>query len=102
MKTKITLLIVTLFGASGCAQWLPASAIKQGDNEYQVTAFGNSFAGRDTLENKVDKKAEKICKKGIESKSAGRQEVRKEVVYINGYPQTNRFFAYSKTVRCKA
>ena len=72
------LIIAFLCLATGCVQLLPASANKTGEHEYVITAFGNSFAGRDLLESKVDKKAEKVCKQGIESKNAGEYRMGKE------------------------
>ena len=101
MKMKLLLIAIILTVLSGCAQWLPASAVKKGDNQYEVTAFGNAFAGRDTLQAKVDKKAAKLCAKGIEKEGRGKYETRHEQVYINGFPQTNTFFAFSKVVHCK-
>ena len=88
--------------SAGCVQLMPASANKKGENQYEVTSFGNSFAGREMLEEKVDKKAKKVCKNGVQSISEGEYSQRKEQVYINGFPQTNTFFSFTKTVNCKS
>lgn len=48
--------------------YLLQSAIKQDDNEYQVTAFSNTFVGRNTLENKVDKKPKKLVQRVLNRK----------------------------------
>lgn len=67
---------------------------------YTVKAFGNSFANEDKLQEKVDKKAAKLCgDKGFTYVDGGLQ-VKQERTYNNGGTQVSNYKVLAKTVVC--
>lgn len=68
---------------AGCVQLVP-HVTQTGVNTYHLKTSGSSVASMSTLENKLDKKAEDICKgKGYEKVSED-QSLKKSNAYTQG------------------
>src|SRR5690606_26746748 len=97
------LVIPSVFTVAGCAQMLPARSTLISPGVYQLKAYGNSFARRETLQAKFDKKAEKLCEaQPFTWQDDGNFEVKQERTYNNGGTQTNYYVVLTRTVKCVA
>ena len=46
---------------SGCATWIPPTVIELEEGTYRLSTTGNSFASREKMELKLEKKARSLC-----------------------------------------
>lgn len=95
------ILIFILVVTSGCAQWLPANYGEIAPGVFKISATGNSFASREDLQQKIDKKAEQLClPHGYSYTKPANIESHKQEVTIDGVEQSSYYFVVSRVAYC--
>lgn len=87
--------------AQGCAQMIPARSWELDEGLYKLEASGNIFASNESLQEKVDKKAAKICgEAGFTYVEDTGVVMQNETTYTNGYSVDASYKVLTKTVKC--
>lgn len=94
------ILLLSFILLSGCAQMLPAHSEKLADGEYRVTSIGNVFAKQDTLQNNIEKKAEKLCPEGYSFQETGGLTIDNQQTSAQGIPITVQSKLYTRFIIC--
>jgi len=85
-----------------CAQMFPAASKQIAPGVYELVATGNSFATREQLQSKIDKKATKLCgEKNYEYQGLGDYKLNKQKNYTSGGGYTStHYFQLKTTIKC--
>ena len=97
MKYSIWLLPLFL---QGCAQMFPAHATKLDSGVYMIQSTGNLFASNESMQNKVDKKAENICQGKGFTDLGGKIQAHNQPIYVSGIVTTSSYKTFNKTIQC--
>lgn len=85
---------------SGCATWFPASVHETEEGIYTISAVGNSFASREGMKEKINKKAASVCEgKGYDRVVKEGTKWTKQKDYSTGL--TSSYQTMSMTITCK-
>ena len=97
---KLYPIIVILILLSGCATWFPASVQEIEQGVFTISAIGNSFASREGMKEKINRKADSLCiDKGYEKLAKESVRWTKQRDYASG--RTETFQTMSMTITCK-
>lgn len=103
MIKKAPLLFVLCGLTLGCANWFPAAVHEVAPGEYEIRATGNSFISIESMKQKVENKAVKICDgAGYERTKRDRYQSHEGRAVTNGVLQTSYYFTYTLVIECKA
>ena len=98
MKYLLLSLVVLV---QSCAQMVPARSWDQGNGVHKLEASGNTFASDESLSQKIDKKANKICgDAGFKYIEDSDPEWHKQTSYTNGVAITAGYKVLTKTIKC--
>ncbi len=98
---KVLLFLFSVLALSGCTQMLPARATEISQGVYELKAYGNIFASRETLQEKIDKKSAKVCEgKGYEYMELGKFEVKTEKNYSSPSISENHYVTLERKIQC--
>ena len=92
-------LLISTIVMSGCAQWMPANVTDLENGMYEVSASGNSFASIESMKEKIEKKASKLCSNsGFEYVESPTLDWHKQTDYSTGI--TTSYKVMSSVIKC--
>ncbi|XPF95759.1 hypothetical protein ACM9HF_07000 [Colwellia sp. RE-S-Sl-9] len=94
----LSLMFIALL--TGCAAWFPANVHEVEEGVFTISAVGNSFASRDKMKEKINKKADFLCSgKGYERLAREGTTWAKQKNYSTGH--STSYQTMLMTIRCK-
>lgn len=99
-KSLKYLSVVLVIFLSDCATWFPASVHETEEGIFTISAVGNSFASREKMKVKINKKADSVCDgKGYERLVKEGTKWTKQKDYSTGV--SSSYKTMSMTITCK-
>ncbi len=97
MKLIVALLVLLSYG---CASWIPPAIQRHDNGSITLSTSGNSFASKENMKAKLDKKAEKLCEgRGYTYIDRGTGGWGREPNYVTG--SYNSYQTLKITIVCK-